>query len=172
MFTQMNSIEQILQYVRGVVEISKTKVIKTIYWKIKINNEQKLCIGAYIANATLLVGGTIICSILGLSIDKHAIVNKLNWIVNIWPTIEFIIIDEISMVGCNMIVTIHLKLQKLKPNILPFGGMNIMFMGDFLQFPPINDTPLYLTNIQTNLCIHKTNSKKIISKIYGILYSS
>jgi len=31
MFTQMNSIEQKLQYVRGVVEIGKTKVIKTIY---------------------------------------------------------------------------------------------------------------------------------------------
>ncbi len=76
------------------------------------------------------------------------------------------------MVGCNMIVTIHLKLQKLKSNILPFGGMNIMFMGDFLRFPPINDTPLYLTNIQTNLCIHKTNLEKIIGRIYGILYSS
>jgi hypothetical protein len=23
-----------------------------------------------------------------------------------------------------------------------------MFIGDFLQFPPINDTPLYSTNIQ------------------------
>jgi hypothetical protein len=30
MFTQMNSIEQILQYVRGAVEIGKTQVIKTI----------------------------------------------------------------------------------------------------------------------------------------------
>jgi len=30
MFTQMNSIEQILQYVRSVVKIRKTQVIKTI----------------------------------------------------------------------------------------------------------------------------------------------
>jgi hypothetical protein len=41
-----------------------------------MNNEQKIHIVANIANVTLLVGGTIIHSILGLSIDKHAIVNN------------------------------------------------------------------------------------------------
>jgi hypothetical protein len=45
------------------------------------------------------------------------------------------------MVGCTLLATIHLKLQKLKFNMLPFGGINIKFMGDFLQFPSINDTP-------------------------------
>jgi hypothetical protein len=90
-----------------------------------------------------------------LSINKHAIVNKLNSIVDIWPTIEVIIIDEISMVGCNMLVTIHLKLQKLKSNILPFCGMNIMFTDGFIQFSPINDTPLYLTNIQPTFAFIK-----------------
>jgi hypothetical protein len=42
----------------------------------EMNNEQKIHIMAYITNATLLVGGTIIHSLLGLSIDKHAIVNN------------------------------------------------------------------------------------------------
>jgi hypothetical protein len=65
------------------------------------------------------------------------------------------IIDEISMVGCNMLVTMHLKLQKLKYNILPFDGMNIMFMGDFLQFPPIINTPFYSTNIQPTFAFTK-----------------
>jgi hypothetical protein len=88
-------------------------------------------------------------SLLGLSIDKHTIISKYNSIINIWPNIQLIIIDKISMVGCALLATIHLKLQKLKSNILPFGGINIMFMGDFLQFPPINDTPLYSTNIQS-----------------------
>jgi hypothetical protein len=107
------------------------------------------------------VGGTMIHSLLGLSINKHAILNKLNSIIDIWPTIEFIIIDEISMVGCNMLVTIHLKLQKLKSNIFPVGGMNIMFMGNFLQFPPINDTLLYLTNIQPTFAFIKQTQKKL-----------
>jgi len=52
------------------------------------------------------------------------------------------------MVGCILLAIIHLKLQKLKSNILPFGGINIIFMGEILQFPPINDTTLYATNMQ------------------------
>jgi hypothetical protein len=58
------------------------------------------------------------------------------------------IVDEISMVGCMMLATMHLKLQKLKSSILQFGGFNIMLIGDFLQFPFIIDTPLFSTNIQ------------------------
>jgi hypothetical protein len=81
-----------------------------------------------------------------LLINKHTTISKPNLIINIRPNIQFIIIDEISMIGCILLSMIHLKLQKLKYNILPFGGMNIMFMGDFLQFPAINDTPLYSTN--------------------------
>ncbi len=77
----------------------------------KMNNEQKLCIATYIINATLLVGGTTIHSLLGLSIDKHALVNKSNSIVDIWPTIGFIIINEISMLNYNMFATMHLKFQ-------------------------------------------------------------
>jgi hypothetical protein len=57
------------------------------------------------------VGGTTIHSLLGLSIDKHALVNKSNSIVDIWPTIGFIIINEISMLNYNMFATMHLKFQ-------------------------------------------------------------
>jgi hypothetical protein len=77
----------------------------------KMNNEQKLCIATYIINATLLVGGTTIHSLLGFSIDKHALVNKSNSIIDIWPTIGFIIINEISMLNYNMFATMHLKFQ-------------------------------------------------------------
>jgi hypothetical protein len=160
----MNSINQKLQYAGGVARTCKTQIIKTIQeYFIKTNNEQKLHI-AYIyipqINVALLVGGTIIHFLLSLFIDKHVIVSKPNLVTNIWPTIEFIIVDEISMVGCNMFATTHLKLQKFKSNILPFGGVNILFMKDFLQFPPINDTPLYSNNIQPAFAFTKLTHKK------------
>jgi hypothetical protein len=69
------------------------------------------------------------------------------------------IIDEISMVDCNMLATMHLKLQKLKSNILPFGWINIMFMGDFLQFPPITNTLLYSKNVQPIFALTKMTQK-------------
>ncbi len=114
----------------------------------KTNNKDKLHIITYTTNVVLLIGGTTIHSLLGLSMDKNIIINKSKTMPNSWSNIQFMIVDEISMVGYAMLNTMHLKLQKLKSNILPFGGLNIMFMGDFLQFPPIIDTPLFSTNIQ------------------------
>ncbi len=61
------------------------------------------------------------------------------------------IVDEISMVGWTMFTTMHLKLQKLKSSVLRFGGLNILLMGDFLQFSFVIDAPLFSTNIQPTL---------------------
>jgi hypothetical protein len=41
---------------------------------LKINNKDKLCIITLIANVALLIRGTIIHSLLGLSIDKNIII--------------------------------------------------------------------------------------------------
>ncbi len=71
------------------------------------------------------------------------------------------------MVNHNTFATIHLKLQKSKSNILSFGEMNIMFTGNFLQFPPFIDTPLYSTNIQPTFAFIKQTFKKLLVKVYG-----
>ncbi len=71
------------------------------------------------------------------------------------------------MVNCNVFVTIHLKLQKSKSNILSFDEMNIMFMGDFLQFPPITHKPLYSTNIQPTFAFIKQTFKNLLVEVCG-----
>jgi hypothetical protein len=68
------------------------------------------------------------------------------------------------MVGCNMLVDIHLKLQTLKENILPFGGLNIIFMVSFLQFPPINYCPLCFNNIKLVFSFTKQTLEEVIGK--------
>jgi hypothetical protein len=64
----------------------------------------------------------------------------------------------------NMFVTLHLKLQKMKFNILPFCGINVMFMEDFLQFSPVIDAPLCSTNIQPTFSLAKLTQKRITRK--------
>ncbi len=68
------------------------------------------------------------------------------------------------MASCTLFATIHSKLQKFKFNLLPFGKINVMFMGDFLQFPPIIDTPLYSINIQLIFTFTKSTQKVVIGK--------
>jgi ATP-dependent DNA helicase PIF1 len=54
---------------------------------------------------------------------------------------ECIIIDEISMIGGGLLdkISEYLKLIKRNPDV-PFGGMQMIFVGDFAQLPPIRDT--------------------------------
>jgi hypothetical protein len=130
----MNFTNQLLHYIGGVVGIGKTQIIKAIKdCFLKTNNEDKLRIATYTTNVALLIGGIIVHSLFRLSIDKNTIINKSKTIPYCWSNIQFMIIDEISMASCTMFTTMHLKLEKIKSSIFPFGGFNIMFIGDFLQ---------------------------------------
>ncbi len=49
-----------------------------------------------------------------------------------------LIIDEISMLHRNQIDMINQALKYLKNSPLPFGGMQVVFAGDFFQLPPVS----------------------------------
>ena len=62
--------------------------------------------------------------------------------------IEYIIIDEMSMVGLNMLYVLHLRLNEIMavndPDVI-FGGKNVILIGDFAQLSPVRDESLYIT---------------------------
>lgn len=52
-------------------------------------------------------------------------------------TIETFVIDEISMVRADLLDAIDLRLQQIFKTDLPFGGRQIILVGDFYQLPPV-----------------------------------
>ena len=59
--------------------------------------------------------------------------DNLNTARNKFYGIRWILIDEFSMVGNTMLRLLHLHLQEIKGNHLPFGGVNIICVGDLYQ---------------------------------------
>ena len=55
----------------------------------------------------------------------------------IWSTIQYVIVDEISMVSPTLLHHMHQRACAAKRCDAPFGGVNMIFLGDFLQFRPI-----------------------------------
>lgn len=57
--------------------------------------------------------------------------------------IRTIVIDEISMVSSTQLTDIHRRMTSIKNNDLPFGGCNVIVVGDFFQLKPVMGTFAY-----------------------------
>ena len=62
-----------------------------------------------------------------------------------WRRIEYLLIDELSMVGLHLLAKLNRIICSVKhvdPQIL-LDGVNIIFFGDYLQYQPIFYAPLH-----------------------------
>jgi hypothetical protein len=71
--------------------------------------------------------------------------DRLNTLRTKISILVLLIIDEVSMVGSNMLFNIHKRLQQIKgtsPDIL-FGGVSILAVGDLHQLSPVGQPPIF-----------------------------
>ncbi len=52
-------------------------------------------------------------------------------------SIELLVIDEISMVRCDLLDAVDQTLRRIRRNSLPFGGVQLLMIGDIEQLSPI-----------------------------------
>lgn len=72
-----------------------------------------------------------------LSTEKLAVVKET------FSAIKLIVIDEISMVGADTLLTIHRRLCDIMSNTQSFGGISILAVGDLLQLPAVAQKPIF-----------------------------
>lgn len=56
---------------------------------------------------------------------------------NLIRSLELMIIDEISMVRADLLDHINDELQRIRRNYQPFGGVQMVMIGDLQQLPPV-----------------------------------
>jgi hypothetical protein len=57
--------------------------------------------------------------------------------IEVIKNLDVLIIDEISMVRCDLLDAIDVVLKKYRNNQLPFGGVQLFMIGDLYQLPPV-----------------------------------
>jgi hypothetical protein len=62
-----------------------------------------------------------------MSAQKKAVIRNM----------ELLIIDEVSMLRSDLLDAIDCTLQGIRKNHHPFGGVQVLFIGDLLQLPPV-----------------------------------
>jgi len=50
---------------------------------------------------------------------------------------ELLVIDEVSMLRADLLDAVDFMLQRIRRSQQPFGGVQVLFIGDLLQLPPI-----------------------------------
>lgn len=93
--------------------------------------------------AALLIGGRTLHSFLGIGlgdepVDKLLIaVTRNKPCFNKLKKLKHLIIDEVSMLSAELLDKISELLKRIKDNQDPFGGVQMIFAGDFYQLPPV-----------------------------------
>ncbi len=54
-----------------------------------------------------------------------------------WKGAEILIVDEVSMMSKRMFELLNAIAQRIRGNSKPFGGLQVVFVGDFFQLPPV-----------------------------------
>lgn len=76
-----------------------------------------------------------------------------------WLCTDLLIIDEISMMNGELLDKLNSLAKRLRSNTKPFGGMQVMFVGDFYQLPPVNKS-----DESTQFAFETTSWKECITK--------
>jgi hypothetical protein len=126
--------------------------------------------------AAALLNGSTYHSILGVRSfnnngEDESIRNENSVIKDVQERLEgvdYIFIDEISMIACHELYAISSQLSKVtNEHSMPFGGINIILAGDFAQLPPISGSPLYSNVVSKtqNKTMSKRDQESTIGKI-------
>ena len=59
---------------------------------------------------------------------------------------DLLVIDEVSMLDCRMMECLNTAAKLIRKNNKPFGGIQVVFSGDFFQLPPVKKTDQNNTN--------------------------
>jgi len=60
--------------------------------------------------------------------------------ISAWKNIDILIVDEVSMMSKKYFELLDGVGKKIRNNDKPFGGIQLIFLGDFYQLPPVGDS--------------------------------
>lgn len=66
-------------------------------------------------------------------------INSNKFTKSVWRNTDILIVDEVSMLSLKLFDTLNAIGKIVRQNNKPFGGIQVIFSGDFFQLPPVGD---------------------------------
>lgn len=151
--TLSSSQQQVLNYVlagqsiffTGVAGTGKTVCLKVIIDTFRQNKRQGVYITALTGIAAVPLSGRTLHSFAGIGLGEgiaeeiyNERVVKNAKAIKRWLDANVLIIDEISMLPAELLDKINWIAKRVRKRDEPFGGIQLILTGDFLQLPPVS----------------------------------
>ena len=141
---------QLLMMIPGEGGVGKSKLIQTVTQNFQQRNIGQWWVkGAYTGIAASLIDGKTLHVLAGIPIrGRRQSAQTLKKLREFWCTRRYLIIDEVLMLSRSFFAKLcHIISTAMeRENDEVFGGMNVILVGDFHQFPPVvarRSAPLY-----------------------------
>lgn len=129
-------------FITGKAGTGKTMLLREIVKDQKTRKQVAIC--APTGVAAKHAGGVTLHSLLGLPISIYIPGHKLSGLYKLSPegqevvrNLDMLIIDEVSMVRCDLMDMIDDVLKHYRKNGKPFGGLQVVLFGDLRQLMPV-----------------------------------
>jgi hypothetical protein len=140
--------EPIYVVIHGGAGVGKSAVIRIISkWCEKIlrkagdhPNKPRVLIAGPTGMASAVINGTTLHAAFDFKFGNNHVSlsdKKLDEYRNMFENLHLIIIDEMSMVGADMLIRIHRRLCEIFQSHDLFAGKSVILVGDLLQLPPV-----------------------------------
>src|SRR6476661_7891748 len=130
-------------FITGLSGGGKSTVIKKIKRDLEIIYQKNIAITSLTGISANLIGGVTLHSYLGILLGNKPYKSLLQLVEsrkNIrirWQIIDTLIIDEVSMLSLELFEKLEKIAREIRSNNKPFGGIQIILTGDFMQLPPV-----------------------------------
>jgi ATP-dependent exoDNAse (exonuclease V) alpha subunit len=160
--------DQLIMCVPGCGGTGKSQLIRAITaYFAQTNRAQKLRKLAPTSVAAAEIEGMTIHSFLGEGRNRKTRSRSMNrpgqmTLENTWRFVEYIILDEMSMVGLSLLARLNKLVATAKhcDPMTTMGGINLILFGDYIQYSPVFDKPLYY-NFSTTMANDANKNTKL-----------
>jgi ATP-dependent DNA helicase PIF1 len=125
-------------YMGGAAGTGKSHVITCVcalYRRFGV--EKSVVVTAYTGAAAVILHASTLHSVLKLPVSGAPSANVPVEVRQRFEPVTLLVIDEVSMMGTALMRSLDTQLRRLKNSAKEFGGLSILFAGDFCQLPPV-----------------------------------
>ena len=138
----------------------KSEILKTFARLHK--NSRIVAVTSTTGISAMIIGGTTLHHYLGIGLGNGSVgamttaVFKKAWLRKRWIALETLIIDEVSMLTPVLFDKLEEMARKIRRNEKPFGGIHLVFSGDFLQLPTVEGNEFCFESEKWDECFEYT----------------